>query len=34
MSREILMNVQPNQVRVACLEDGVISELFIEKSNV
>ncbi len=34
MSREIFMNVHPNQVRVACLDDGVISELFIEKSNV
>lgn len=34
MSREILMNVQPNQVRVACMEEGVISELFIEKSNI
>lgn len=33
MSREILMNVQPNQVRIACLDDGEINELFIEKSN-
>jgi len=33
MSDEILMNVTPQEVRVAVVENGVLQELFIERSN-
>jgi ribonuclease G len=33
MSEEILVNVTPQETRVAVVENGVLQEVFIERSN-
>ena len=33
MSKEILINVTPQETRVAILENGVLQELYIERSR-
>ena len=33
MDAEILMNVTPTETRVAMVENGVLQEIFIERTN-